>query len=84
MDTNNHSKRIHALIPGAAVSVMVASLIGVAAMTGLLPNYQGEGKALVQPEQATPLKTAQGKPAAVAKISQPVASQRLALKDNDE
>lgn len=38
MEINQPSTRIHPLVAGAAVSVMVASLMGVAAMTGLLPN----------------------------------------------
>ena len=56
METNKQSKRIHPLIAGAAVSVMVASLTGVAAMTGLLPNSHGEGKAVA--EVAQPAKAA--------------------------
>jgi hypothetical protein len=36
--SNQASNRIHPLIAGAAVSVMLASLTGVAAMAGLLPN----------------------------------------------
>lgn len=32
------SKRIHPLVATAAVSIIVVSLVGVAAMTGLLPN----------------------------------------------
>jgi Glycine zipper 2TM domain len=39
METNQPSRsRIHPLIAGAAVSVMLASLVGIAAMTGVLPN----------------------------------------------
>ena len=38
MEMNLPSTRIHPLVAGAAVSVMVVSLMGVAAMTGLLPN----------------------------------------------
>ncbi|KAF1045145.1 MAG: hypothetical protein GAK35_01471 [Herbaspirillum frisingense] len=33
-----NSNRLHPLVAGAAVAVILASLIGVAAMTGLLPN----------------------------------------------
>jgi len=86
MNTNNNSKRIHPLIAGAAVSVMVASLTGVAAMTGLLPNSHGESKAVAESAQATqaaPVKTARDKPAAVAKIAKPVASQQAAFDDED-
>jgi outer membrane lipoprotein SlyB len=83
MDTNNNSRRIHPLIAGAAVSVMVASLTGVAAMTGLLPNSHGEGKAVAEAAPAAPVKAAQGKPAAVAKLAKPVASQPAAFDDED-
>jgi len=83
MDTNNNSKRIHPLIAGAAVSVMVASLTGVAAMAGLLPNSHGEGKAVAEASQAAPVKASQGKPAAVAKIAKPAVSQQVALDDED-
>ena len=83
MDTNNNSKRIHPLIAGAAVSVMVASLTGVAAMTGLLPTSHGENKVVAETTQPAPVKTAQGKPTAVAKIAKPVASQQAAFDDED-
>ena len=83
MDTNNNSKRIHPLIAGAAVSVMVASLTGVAAMTGLLPNSHGEGKAVAEAAQAAPAKSLESKPTAVAKLAKPVAPQQVALDDED-
>ncbi|WP_394779250.1 glycine zipper 2TM domain-containing protein [Undibacterium sp.] len=35
---NNHTRRIHPLVAGAAVSVTLVSLIGIAAITGVLPN----------------------------------------------
>lgn len=38
MENNNTSKRIHPLVAGAAISVMLVSLTGVAALTGLIPN----------------------------------------------
>ncbi len=38
MEMNHPSNRIHPLLAGAAVSVMLASLLGIAAMTGVLPN----------------------------------------------
>ena len=42
MDTINHpSKRIHPLIATAAVALIIVSLTGVAAITGLLPNSHG-------------------------------------------
>ena len=84
MDTNNNSKRIHPLIAGAAVSVMVASLTGVAAMTGLLPNSHSEGKTLAAAEQPVPVKAVATKPAPVAKIAKPAPSARMALNDDEE
>ena len=38
METNQPSNRIHPLMAGAAVSVMLVSLVGIAAITGVLPN----------------------------------------------
>ena len=38
MEMNQPSNRIHPLMAGAAVSVMLVSLLGIAAMTGVLPN----------------------------------------------
>lgn len=38
METNNNSKRIHPLVAAAAIGVLLVSLVGVAAMTGMLPN----------------------------------------------
>lgn len=41
MESNKTANRMHPLVAGAAVSVMVVSLTGVAAMTGMLPNSHG-------------------------------------------
>ena len=38
MENNNTSRRIHPLAAGAAISVMLVSLTGVAAITGLIPS----------------------------------------------
>lgn len=38
MEMNQPSNRIHPLMAGAAVSVMLVSLLGIAALTGVLPN----------------------------------------------
>lgn len=38
MENNKPSHRIHPLVAGAAVSVILVSLTGVAAITGLIPN----------------------------------------------
>ena len=41
METNKTSNRIHPLMAAAAVSVMLVSLVGVAAITGVLPTSHG-------------------------------------------
>ncbi|WP_194721635.1 glycine zipper 2TM domain-containing protein [Noviherbaspirillum malthae] len=38
MESDKTTSRIHPLVAGAAVSVMLVSLTGVAAMTGMIPN----------------------------------------------
>lgn len=38
MEVNNSSRRIHPLVAAAAVSVMLVSLVGVAAITGVIPT----------------------------------------------
>ncbi|HJV80233.1 glycine zipper 2TM domain-containing protein [Noviherbaspirillum sp.] len=55
MEANQSSKRIHPLMAGAAASVMLVSLVGTAAMTGILPSSQGTTApaASVQPVAAT-------------------------------
>lgn len=45
METNKPSNRIHPLIAAAAIGVLLVSLTGVAAMTGLLPSSFGTNKA---------------------------------------
>ena len=41
MEMNQTSNRIHPLMAGAAVSVMLVGLLGVAAIAGILPNSHG-------------------------------------------
>ena len=41
MEMEQTAKRIHPLVAGAAASVMLVSLVGVAAITGLLPTSHG-------------------------------------------
>lgn len=43
MENNNTSSRIHPLVAGAAIAVMLVSLTGVAAITGLIPNSHSTG-----------------------------------------
>lgn len=62
MEMNQPSNRIHPLMAGAAVSVILVSLLGIAAITGVLPN-----------SQATAAETARiaAQAAAVAPLSAP-------------
>ena len=87
MDTYNKPgskpNRLHPLVAGAAISVMLASLTGVAAMTGLLPNSHSENKAGAEVAQPKPAQSST-KPAAVAKTPKAVSSDRLALKEDDQ
>lgn len=41
MDTNNSSRRLHPLVATAAGAVLIASLVAVAAITGVLPKALG-------------------------------------------
>ena len=50
MSDTTPNKRIHPLFAGAAVSVILVSLAGVAAITGLLPTSHSEPKAAGAPE----------------------------------
>ncbi|MFS0753307.1 glycine zipper 2TM domain-containing protein [Noviherbaspirillum sp. 1P10PC] len=88
MDTYNKPgskpNRLHPLVAGAAISVMLASLTGVAAMAGLLPNSHSESKAAAEAAQPQPAQSATTKPAAVAKTPKAVGSDRLALKEEDQ
>lgn len=57
METNNTSNRIHPLMAAAAVSVLLVSLVGVAAITGVIPNSHSSAAptaALSAPAATTP------------------------------
>lgn len=72
METNNNSKRIHPLIAAAAVGVLLVSLVGVAAMTGMLPNSNSEGS---QKEAIAALEKEAADKAADAKAAEDKANQ---------
>jgi uncharacterized protein YcfJ len=48
------TNKIHPLMAGAAASVMLVSLVGVAAIAGLLPNSRGEAAQLAAAAPAKP------------------------------
>lgn len=79
METNNNSKRIHPLIAAAAVGVLLVSLVGVAAMTGMLPNSNSEGS---QKEAIAALEKDAANKAAEAQAAEDKAHQ--ARKEADE
>lgn len=55
MENNNTARKIHPLLAGAAVSVILVSLAGVAAITGLIPNSHSTNSPVVMDEKpATP------------------------------
>lgn len=54
MENNKPSHRIHPLVAGAAISVMLVSLTGVAALTGLLPSSHSSDNNPVVENSSTP------------------------------
>ncbi len=67
MEINNTSKRIHPLVAAAAVAVMLVSLVGVAAITGIIPtSHSSAAPAATAPAAATlaPTASAEAKTAA--------------------
>lgn len=67
METIKTPSRIHPLMAAAAVSVIVVSLAGTAAITGLLPSSKGAQDAALNTAQATAPAAAQyGTPQAMA------------------
>jgi len=79
MEASRKPNRIHPLVAGAAVSVMLASLTGVAAITGILPtSYSSdvpEAAAAIDPAASSaPIAAAPATPAATEPAAPPVAS----------
>ena len=59
METSTTIRKIHPLVAGAAISVILVSLVGVAAITGVLPGAHGQQGMIdstgqVQPAGGTP------------------------------
>ena len=55
MEMNQTPNRIHPLMAGAAVSVVLVSLLGVAAIAGILPNSHGNAAETAQTAAVAPL-----------------------------
>ena len=52
MDASTTTARLHPLVAGAAGSVILVSLLGIAAITGFLPNSRGNTAAAQSPDSA--------------------------------
>jgi outer membrane lipoprotein SlyB len=70
MDKPNTPQRLHPLVAGAAISVMLASLTGIAAMTGLLPTSHGESRPTAEQSTVQPQAPKAAPPANVATLAQ--------------
>jgi uncharacterized protein YcfJ len=76
MDLTQTTKRIHPLVAGAAASVMLVSLVGTAAITGILPSSHGSAA----PSSSTPAMQAAApagmaaNPALASSVNAPVAT----------
>lgn len=69
MEMNQTPNRIHPLMAGAAVSVMLVSLLGVAAIAGILPNSHSNA---AETARIAPVTAAAAQTAAVAPLPAPL------------
>jgi outer membrane lipoprotein SlyB len=73
MESNNTSNRIHPLVAAASASVILVSLVGVAAITGVLPNsYSTTAPAATAPAPAPAPQVVQvphGAPSQIASLA---------------
>jgi len=79
MEMNQTSNKIHPLMAGAAVSVMLVSLVGAAAITGIIPSSHGTAETAHLAAQS-----AAGTPAAASAptvLPQQVAAAPVAVKE---
>tara|TARA_R110001599_G_scaffold64023_3_gene178647 strand:+ start:224957 stop:225586 length:630 start_codon:yes stop_codon:yes gene_type:complete len=77
MDNPNTPNRIHPLIAVAAIAVLVACLIGIAAMTGMLPNSNADKKSVAELQAEADQKELDAK-AAADKVKQEREADRVA------
>ena len=69
METNTNTRTLHPLVTAAAVSVMVFSAVGVAAITGLIPHSKGNEQAVATAD--TPAPSTESMPAAAPAATPP-------------
>src|SRR3569832_2335334 len=80
METNKTPSRIHPLVAAASASVILVSLVGVAAITGILPTSHGTVApaapvaAMTTPAQDAPVGTAPAAAAAASAIKSAAAT----------
>src|SRR5687768_7570489 len=55
MEAKAHFNRIHPLVAAASVSVILVSLVGIGAMTGLFPNSHSSGSSAAAPTTPAPV-----------------------------
>lgn len=79
MEVQARSNRIHPLVAAASVSVIVASLVGVGAMTGLIPNSHSSSAASTAAVPAPVVaQTITPEPASTASSLAPAAAEKKA------
>ena len=71
MEANTNTRKLHPLVAAAAVSVMVFSAVGVAAITGLIPHTKGDEQPPVA-AAAAPAPASESMPAAAPVATPPV------------
>src|SRR6185503_2174282 len=71
METTN--RRLHPLLTAAAISLIVFSAVGIAALTGALPNSRGSSGPVIAPEAQQPIEHTTTMPAPVASTAAPSA-----------
>lgn len=81
MENKNNTKRIHPLVAAAAIGVLLLSVVGVAAMTGMLPNSNSAGS---QKEAIAALDKEAAEKAAEAKAAKEKAAEARAEQDKAE
>lgn len=74
METNKTSNRLHPLIAAAAVSVMLVSLVGVAAITGVIPTSHGSATPAAVPAPVVSAAPAEAPAAPATPVAAPVAA----------
>ncbi len=88
METQKNSHRLHPLVAAAAVGVLLVSLVGVAAMTGMLPNSNANKQSVAELEAAADQKAADEKAAdektAKQREADRVAANKAAARERNE